>query len=142
MDIIIILRYKENNQTYENYFLNGEYCDLDLTDRLERSIVETIDLDSYLTKDEQAIFFDIDNCEITYQEQEAILNGEIDYAFDMIKDRINENKNKEVNFLLHHTALELERYQDMIQEVLDYIVEHQEIKEVNDIYDIIKKWAC
>lgn len=142
MDIIIVLKFRENGLTYKEYFLNGEYCDIDLTDRLDTSIVETIDLDSYLTEDEQNRFFDEDNCEITYQEQEAILNGEIDYAFDMIKDRIKNNKNIETNYLLHHTALELERYQDMIQEVLDYIVEHQEIKEVNNIYDIIKKWAC
>ena len=46
---------------------------------------------------------------------------------------------KETNTLLYHTALELDRYQ---QEVLNYIEKHKDIKEVNDIYDIIKKWAC
>ena len=46
------------------------------------------------------------------------------------------------NALLYHTALELDRYQDMTQEVLDYIEKHKDIKEVNEIYDIIKKWAC
>lgn len=45
---------------------------------------------------------------------------------------------KETNTLLYHTALELDRYQDMTQEVLDYIEKHKDIKEVNDIYDIIK----
>lgn len=37
---------------------------------------------------------------------------------------------------------ELERYQDMTGEVLDYIIKHIEVKEVDDIYNIIKKWAC
>lgn len=49
---------------------------------------------------------------------------------------------KETNTLLYHTALELDRYQDMTQEVLNYIEKHKDIEEVNDIYDIIKKWAC
>ena len=49
---------------------------------------------------------------------------------------------KETNYLLYHTALEAERYKDMTQEILDYILQHQEVKEVNKIYDIIKKWAC
>lgn len=46
------------------------------------------------------------------------------------------------NYLLYHTALELDRYQDMTQEVLDYIEKHKDIEEVNEIYNIIKKWAC
>lgn len=46
------------------------------------------------------------------------------------------------NYLLQHTAAELARYQDMTQEVLDYIVKHTDIQEVNEIYNIIKKWAC
>lgn len=46
------------------------------------------------------------------------------------------------NALLYHTTLELNRYQDMTQEVLDYIEKHKDIKEINEIYDIIKKWAC
>ena len=46
------------------------------------------------------------------------------------------------NALLYHTALELDRYQDMTQEVLNYIEKHKDIEEVNEIYNIIKKWAC
>ena len=49
---------------------------------------------------------------------------------------------KETNCLLYHTALEAERYQDMTQEVLEYIEKHKDIEEVNEIYNIIKKWAC
>lgn len=52
-----------------------------------------------------------------------------------------EEKN-DIKTLLYYTSLELERYQDMTQEVLDYIAAHKDIKEVNDIYDIIKKFAC
>ena len=48
----------------------------------------------------------------------------------------------ESNNMINYIAEELDRYQDMMQEVLDYIVEHKDIKEVNEIYDIIKKWAC
>ena len=49
---------------------------------------------------------------------------------------------KENDYLLKHIALELERYQDMTQEVLNYILNHQNIDEVNEIYDIIKKYCC
>ena len=49
---------------------------------------------------------------------------------------------KETNALLYHTALELDRYQDMTQEVLNYIEKNKDIEEENDIYHIIKKWAC
>ena len=38
--------------------------------------------------------------------------------------------------------VELNRYQDMVQEVLDYIEKHQEIKEVQEIYEIVKDWCC
>lgn len=51
-------------------------------------------------------------------------------------DRINKEE------FLNIISAELNRYQDMTQEVLDYIVEHEDIKEVNEIYNIIKKWAC
>lgn len=37
---------------------------------------------------------------------------------------------------------ELNRYQDMTQEVLGYIAQHEDIEEVKQIYNIIKKWAC
>ena len=49
---------------------------------------------------------------------------------------------KELNKWLYHTTLELNRYQDMTQEVLKYILVHQKNQEVQDIYNIIKKWCC
>ena len=59
-----------------------------------------------------------------------------------IKEEYNMENVKGSNALLYHTALELDRYQDMTQEVLNYIEKHKDIEEVNEIYDIIKKWAC
>ena len=38
--------------------------------------------------------------------------------------------------------VELNRYQDMVQKVLDYIEKHQEVKEVQEIYEIVKDWCC
>ena len=52
------------------------------------------------------------------------------------------SEEEEFDKLLFNIALELDRYQSMTQEVLNYIVKHEEIKEVKEIYDIIKKWAC
>jgi hypothetical protein len=49
---------------------------------------------------------------------------------------------QETNKWLYHTILELNRYQDMTQEVLNYISAHKDIKEVNEIYQIIKEWQC
>ena len=49
---------------------------------------------------------------------------------------------KELNKWLYHTTLELNRYQDMTKEVLDYILAHLENKEVQEIYNIIKEWNC
>ena len=49
---------------------------------------------------------------------------------------------KELNKWLYHTTLELNRYQDMTQEVFKYILAHQKNQEVQDIYNIIKKWCC
>ena len=60
----------------------------------------------------------------------------------MDRENINLVEEKMLNRLLLNTTLEAERYQDMTQEVLDYILQHQDIKEINEIYNIIKKWAC
>lgn len=49
---------------------------------------------------------------------------------------------QELNKWLYHTTLELNRYQDMTKEVLDYILAHPETKEVQEIYNIIKEWNC
>jgi len=49
---------------------------------------------------------------------------------------------QELNKWLYHTTLELNRYQDMTKEILDYILAHPENKEVQEIYNIIKEWNC
>ena len=48
----------------------------------------------------------------------------------------------ESNDMISYVAEELERYQDMTQEVLNYVIKHTDVKEVDEIYNIIKKWAC
>ena len=47
-----------------------------------------------------------------------------------------------LNKWLYQTTLELNRYQDMTQEVLDYILAHLENQEAQEIYNIIKRWDC
>ena len=47
-----------------------------------------------------------------------------------------------LNKWLYQTTLELNRYQDMTQEVLNYILAHLENQEVQEIYNIIKRWDC
>ena len=49
---------------------------------------------------------------------------------------------QELNKWLYHTTLELNRYQDMMQEILNYILAHREDKIAQDIYSIIKEWEC
>ena len=49
---------------------------------------------------------------------------------------------QELNKWLYHTTLELNRYQDMTKEVLDYILAHLDTTEVQEIYNIIKEWNC
>lgn len=49
---------------------------------------------------------------------------------------------KKLNEWLYNITLELNRYQDMTQEVLDYILMHPESKNIQEIYKIIKKWGC
>ncbi len=48
---------------------------------------------------------------------------------------------QKANKWLYHTTLELNRYQDMTQEILNYILTHIESKEVQEIYKIIKNWG-
>ena len=49
---------------------------------------------------------------------------------------------QELNKCLYHITLELNRYQDMTKEILDYILTKQEDKVAKDIYNIIKQWEC
>lgn len=49
---------------------------------------------------------------------------------------------QELNKWLYNITLELNRYQDMTQEILNYILTHIENKEVQEIYNIIKEWNC
>jgi len=49
---------------------------------------------------------------------------------------------KELNKWLYHTTLELNRYQDMTKEILDYILAHLDIIEIQEIYNIIKDYNC
>ena len=49
---------------------------------------------------------------------------------------------QEANKWLYHTTLELNRYQDMTQEILNYILPKVDDKTAQDIYKIIKNWNC
>ena len=49
---------------------------------------------------------------------------------------------QELNKWLYHTTLELNRYQDMTQKILNYILSKVEDKTAQDIYKIIKDWNC
>ena len=49
---------------------------------------------------------------------------------------------QELNKWLYHTTLELNRYQDMTQKVLNYILSKADDKTAQDIYKIIKDWNC
>ena len=49
---------------------------------------------------------------------------------------------QELNKWLYHTTLELNRYQDMTKEVLNYILAHLDTIEVQEIYNIIRDYNC
>lgn len=52
-------------------------------------IWEEINIDTYLTEKERNLFlFKTENFFITEEEQDSILEGNIDYAFDIIKGRL------------------------------------------------------
>lgn len=53
-------------------------------------IKEEINLDNYLNEEDRLIFYLARNFFFTETEQDAILEGQIDYAFDMIKNRLIE----------------------------------------------------
>ena len=57
----------------------------------------------------------------------------------------NTPEEKELNKWLYHTTLELNRYQDMTKELLDFCQERlNEEKSIspNEILDLIKEWEC
>ena len=41
-----------------------------------------------------------------------------------------------------YIAEELNRYQDMTQEVLDYLMKNLDKEECLKVFEIIKKWCC
>lgn len=52
---------------------------------------------------------------------------------------------REANRWLYHTTLELNRYQDMVQELLELCRERAEQEKPisgNEIIDLIKEWNC
>jgi hypothetical protein len=52
-------------------------------------IIEEVNIDTYLTEKERNLFlFKTENFYITEEEQDSILEGNIDYAFDIIKGRL------------------------------------------------------
>jgi len=54
-------------------------------------------------------------------------------------------KEKELNKWLYHTTLELNRYQDMTKDLLDFCQERlNEDKPIspNEVLDLIKEWNC
>ena len=91
MNNVMILLYTEDCDGAE-VFINGQYMGAIDKDTLsvlnENMMEEKINLDSYLTEDERDVFYLSKNFHITKEEQDAILSEEIDYAFDMIKNRI------------------------------------------------------
>jgi hypothetical protein len=60
------------------------------------AIIEKINLDSYLNEKERNDFYLYDNFHFTEEEEDAILEGQVDYAFDKIKDRIFNKKMRNV----------------------------------------------
>lgn len=51
-------------------------------------------------------------------------------------------ENKDIFEELQCIKTELHRYQYMTQEVLDYILKNEDNQELQEVYNIIKKWVC
>lgn len=95
-NIIIILHSKDFDGA--ELFINKEYIGAIDKDNyiLEKilialkteAIIEEINLDSYLNENERENFYLYNNFHFTEEEQDIILEGQIDYAFDKIKDRL------------------------------------------------------
>lgn len=105
MSNIIIILHSEDFDGAE-VFINKEYIgaiDRD-TYMLEKilkaldveAIIEEINLDSYLNEKERNDFYLYDNFHFAEEEEDAILEGQVDYAFDKIKDRIFNKKMRSV----------------------------------------------
>lgn len=104
-NIIIILHSKDFDGA--ELFINKEYIgaidkDTYILEKIlialnnAEAIIEEINLDSYLNENERENFYLYNNFHFTEEEQDIILEGQIDYAFDKIKDRIFKNKMKSV----------------------------------------------
>ena len=64
---------------------------------------------------------------------------------DQIHFKGDTPEEKEANKWLYHTTLELNRYQDMVKELLDFCKERlEEDKSIspNEITDLVKEWLC
>ena len=57
---------------------------------INADVIKEVNLDSYLDEEERLLFYMVQNFFFTEAEQDAILAGQIDYAFDMIKNRLVE----------------------------------------------------
>jgi len=95
--------FKELDGTFYEIFINGKYIgsignSIYVLNKIfeeieiDSIIIEKINLDTYLTREEREEFYLNQFCYLTIDEQEAILRGEIDYAFDMVKNRLAEEK--------------------------------------------------
>ena len=103
-NIIIILHSEDFDGT--EVFINKEYIgaidkDTYILEKILKAldveaIIEEINLDSYLNEKEREDFYLYSNFHFTEEEQDIILEGQIDYAFDKIKDRIFARKMKSV----------------------------------------------
>ena len=104
LNIIIILHSEDMDGA--ELFINKEYVgaidkDTYILDKILKAldveaIIEEINLDSYLDENERENFYLYNNFHFTEEEQDIILEGQIDYAFDIIKDRIFKNRMKSV----------------------------------------------
>lgn len=100
-NIMIILHtkdYSDLDRTFCEVFINRQYIgaigeDTYVLNKILTAInadviKEEINLDNYLDAEDILIFSLVENFFFTETEQDAILAGQIDYAFDMIKNRL------------------------------------------------------
>ena len=100
-NVIIIFKTKIFDET-EYVFVNrvcigsfvSYYYDLigSILTKINADVIkEEVDIDNYLGEEDKKLFFSVkNNFFLTEAEQDAILAGQIDYAFDMIKNRLVE----------------------------------------------------
>lgn len=100
-NIMIILHtkdYSDLDRTFCEVFINRQYIgaigeDTYVLNKILTTIhadiiKEEINIDNYLNAEDILIFSLVENFFFTEAEQDAILAGQIDYAFDMIKNRL------------------------------------------------------